>query len=86
MKIEIYEMLKDYEKGEKLGEMQLRKNTNTKTRNKKVIEYLQKEYNITISNYMITGNYDFATQLFNGGYVLFGKDLPFRSIKIVEVA
>lgn len=85
MKIEIYEMLKDYEKGEKLGEMQLRKNTSTKTRNNKVIEYLQNEYNITISNYMITGSYDFTTQAFNGGYVLFGKNLPFRSIKIVEV-
>lgn len=85
MKIEIYEMLKDYGTGKKLGELQLRKNSSVKTRNSKVIEYLQKEYNIVISNYMITGSYSFGSQVFNGGYVLFGKDLPFRSIKIMEV-
>lgn len=85
MKIEIYEMLKDYETGKKLGELQVRKNSSVKTRNKKVMEYLEKEYNITIRNYMITGNYTFGSQVFNGGYVLFGTDLPFRSIKILEV-
>ena len=86
MKLFIFEMIGENEKGKQLGELKIRKGLTPKVRNKKVMEYLEQEYNITIKNFMLTGSYSFATQDFNGGYVLFGDNLPFRKIKIVEVA
>ena len=56
-----------------------------KTLTKKIIESLEQQFDVTITNYLISGRIDLASGTFKGGYVLFGKDLPFRFISYEEV-
>lgn len=83
MNINIYEMENNIPK-KMLGTLYVRKNLKKSTITDKVIDYLQEKYNCTITNRLFTGKYDFATSELSGGYVLFGKNLPFRTITYIE--
>lgn len=83
MTINIYEMENNVPK-KMLGIINVRKNLKRKTITDKVIKYLEDNYSCKIENRLVMGKYDLATGIFNGGYILFGKNLPFREITYIQ--
>lgn len=75
-------IIKNYENGETLGEIEVRKNSKMSTIADKVCEHLQKEYNCTIRKRLIQGQIDFATKTQKIHYVLFGENTPCTKINI----
>lgn len=83
MFIKIYE-IKEEEKN-LIGTLKVRKNAKNITILEKVKEYISVNYNCNVRRALFTGKYDFASQVLNGHYVLFGDNLPFREIEYIEV-
>ena len=75
-------IIKNYETKEYLGEIEVRKNLKMSTIADKVCEYLQEKHQCTIRKRLIQGQLDFATKTQEIHYVLFGDNLPCRTIDI----
>lgn len=67
-----------------VGFLKLRKNTTQKTKIQKIKEYISKEYNCVVTRMIPTGNINFLTGEKDISYVLFGENLKFNNIKIIE--
>lgn len=83
MNLKIYK-LENEKLTEFLGELKVKKGLKKATQTDKAIEYLQEKYNCIVRKRLVTGKMDFTTGIFTGGYILFGDNLPFRQIAILE--
>lgn len=68
-----------------VGFLKLRKNTTHKTKLEKVKDYISKEYHCSIRRMIPTGKVDFEIGNSYISYILFGENLPFRDIKLLEI-
>jgi hypothetical protein len=73
------------ENNEILCEIKIQKNYKSKTLHAKIKEALNSKYNVDITTIMMYGKIDIATSTQEIHYRLFGKELPFNNIDIVEV-
>ena len=67
-----------------IGEFKARKNATHKTIIENVKKYISKEYNCNVTRLLITGSINYLTGVQDFSYILFGENLPFRNIKIIE--
>lgn len=69
-----------------MGDFKVRNNAKQSTKLDKAKEYIEKYYDCSIRRMLPTGTIDYATGTSDIHYILFGENLPFRDIYLMEVA
>lgn len=68
-----------------VGFLKVRKNITHKTKIQKIKEYISKDYNCNVTKMIPTGSINCETGESNISYLLFGDNLPFKNIRVLEV-